>query len=192
MFLALLSAAALAVCPATGPTPAIPDADAPSPDALIACVGKAPITGALFSHWRAISDKGSPGAPADELQRQVMQFLVSAKWMEGEAADRGITLSQRAVRREFTKTKHAAFKTERQFKRFLRETGQTVGDVEYRVRVGMLSERIRRDAAGTGSRASKERRLAAFLGRFAKKWTARTSCQPEFRIDECGNTLSSS
>jgi hypothetical protein len=110
-------------------------------------------------------------------------------WVEGEAADRAIALSQRAVRRGFTKQKHANFATEREFKRFLRETGQTVGDLEYRVRLDILSVRLRRAAAGSGSPRSQADRLDRFIRRWTKKWTARTSCLPAFHVDACGSTF---
>jgi hypothetical protein len=118
-----------------------------------------------------------------------MDFLLSAAWTTGEARERGIRISDRAVRRRFTRQKHAAFRTQEAFRRFLRESGETVSDVEYRVRLDMLSERIRKDAEGTGTARSRRHALAVFIRRFPAKWKRRTSCRPEYTVAECGSAL---
>jgi hypothetical protein len=118
-----------------------------------------------------------------------MDFLLTAGWMAGEARERGIRVSDAAVRRRFTRQKHATFRTPEGFRKFLQESGQTVADIEYRVRVDILSERIRKDAESTGTARSRRHAFAVFLRRFRVKWKARTSCRPEYTAAECGSTL---
>lgn len=186
----LAIAAVLAVCPPTAPVAPVADPDAPPADAVVACVGNVPITGERFAHWLAVSRKGSsPGAPADELRTQVLEFLLSAKWLEGEAAERGIRVSDRVVRRRFNRQKHAMFRTEREFRQFLEDSGMTRSDIKYRVRLDILSERVRSAVIGTGSPAAKQRRLNRFVARFHRKWKARTLCRPNYPADQCGGTL---
>jgi hypothetical protein len=186
----ILASVALAVCPPSGPVPAVTDLNAPSPDALIACVGDAPITGALFSHWFAIARKGTDtGLPAQGLRYQTMAFLVDGKWTEGEALELGIRVSDRAVRRSLTREKHANFKTEREFRQFLKSAGETRSDLKYRVRLDMLSERIRTTVAGTGSARVRAQRLSRFVTRYRRTWLNRTSCLESYRIEDCGATL---
>ena len=72
-----------------------------------------------------------------------MQLLISFRWIEGEAALQGITVSTRRVNAEYRRQKRASFPKERDFRRFLRTSGQTIADVKYRVRIDLLSERIR-------------------------------------------------
>jgi SurA N-terminal domain len=180
---------AIAICPPPGPVASIENVDAPAPEALIACVGTSPITGELFSHWLAISRKGSPGAPAQDLREQVIEFLVNAKWIEGETAERGIKVSDRAVRHLLTSQKHANFRTEREFRQFLEDSGMTRSDLKYRVRLDMLSERLRKDVVGKGSARTQARRFDRFVRRFQTKWTARTSCAAEYASERCGSTL---
>jgi SurA N-terminal domain len=189
----LAAAAAIALCPATAPLSPLPDPDAPAPDALVACVGTDAISGELFSHWLLISRKGSEaGAPAERVRLQVMEFLVSGLWLEDEAAERRIVVSDRAVRRQLNRQKHASFPSERAFRQFLEDSGMTRSDLKYRVRLDILSERVRKAVSGKGSPKVRERRLARFVTRFRAKWTARTSCRAEYEIKSCGSTLATS
>ena len=110
--------------------------------------------------------------------------------LTGEARERGIRVSDTTVRRQFNTQKHAAFRTQEAFRKFLRESGQTVADIEYRVRLDMLAERIRKDAEGTGTARTKRHVFAAFIRRFSAKWKGRTSCRPEYAVAGCGSTLS--
>jgi hypothetical protein len=185
------AAASAPVCPPAEGTssPAIADPANPPADALIACVGGDAVTGALFSHWHALALKGDASTDAKALRGVVMDFLLSAGWTTGEARERGIRVSARAVRRRFTSQKHANFRTQAAFLKFLGETGETVSDIEFRVRLDMLSERIRKDAEGTGTARSKHHAFAIFIRRFPAKWKARTSCRPEYTVTGCGSTL---
>jgi hypothetical protein len=186
----LAVAAVIATCPPAGPLAPVADPNAPAPEELVACVGTYAITGELFSHWLAISRKGSgPGVPAARLRPQVMEFLVSGRWLEGEAAERGITVSDRAVSHQLTAQKHQSFPTERAFRKFLEDSGMTRSDLKYRVRLDILSERVRKAVSGKGSSAARNRRLERFVGRFRTKWTARTSCRAQYTIDSCGSEL---
>jgi hypothetical protein len=185
----LAVAAVLAACPPAGPVAPVADPAAPPDDALIACVGVTAVSGQRFSHWLAVSQKGSPGAPAAQLHRQVTEFLLSGLWLEGEAAERGIKVSERTVRRVFTRQKHAAFRTEAEFRHFLADSGLTRSDIKYRVRLDILSDRVRKDVIGSGTRAAKQRRFDRFVRRFHAKWKARTLCQPNYPADQCGGTF---
>jgi hypothetical protein len=183
-------AAVVALCPPAGPLAPVADPDAPEPQEVVACIGTTAISGDLFSHWLAISRNGSEsGTPAARLRSQVMEFLVSGRWLEGEAAERSIKVSDRAVRHQLAAQKHQSFPTERAFRQFLEDSGMTRSDLKYRVRLDILSERVRKSVAGKGSPAARSRRLARFVGRFRTKWSARTSCRAEYAIDSCGSEL---
>ena len=54
-----------------------------------------------------------------------MQFLVSAKWIEGEAKDRGLSATDAEVKRQFEQTKDQSFPNEKAYQRFLKTSGQT-------------------------------------------------------------------
>ena len=72
-----------------------------------------------------------------------MQFLVSAKWIEGEAKERGMSATPAEVERQFEQTKDQSFPNEKAYQRFLKTSGQTEEDLKFRVRLDVLSNKIR-------------------------------------------------
>jgi parvulin-like peptidyl-prolyl isomerase len=116
-----------------------------------------PITQQDFDHWLGVvaavqrppKAKEKPALPKkgtaeyDQLAQQVMQFLVSALWIDGEAADRDITATDQEVKKQFKSTKDQSFPTEKAYKKFLRQSGQSEQDILYRVRLDVLSNKIR-------------------------------------------------
>jgi foldase protein PrsA len=109
-----------------------------------------------FNHWlTVVASQPQPGQkrPAqppkpgtrqyDAVKQQVMQFLVSAKWIEGEAKERGVSATDAEVKRQFEQTKDQSFPNERAYQRFLRTSGQTEPDLLFRVRLDVLSNKIR-------------------------------------------------
>lgn len=78
-----------------------------------------------------------------QLRDQVMQLLISFKWIEGEAALRGLTVTDAEVTREYEKLKRQSFPDEADFQEFLRTSGQAVADVQGRVRLDLLSDKLR-------------------------------------------------
>jgi foldase protein PrsA len=79
----------------------------------------------------------------DSLKQQVMQFLISAEWIQQEAKSRGIKPSDTEVRRQFEDQKKQSFPTDKEYKRFLQTSGQTEADLLFRVRLDMLSNQVR-------------------------------------------------
>jgi foldase protein PrsA len=116
------------------------------------------ITQVQFRHWiriAAISHAGpSPRRPVRvprrgtarwrDLRDQVMQLLIQNLWIQGEAGERGITVTDEEVDRAFREQRRQSFPTMRDFRRFLRTSGFTVADIKFRVRLEQLSNRLRR------------------------------------------------
>ena len=133
-----LTAAALVATPAaTAQAPSVP------PDAA-AVVGAAPIPIATVDHWVAIAGRQSK-EKRSALVKEVMEFLITAEWVHAEAAERGLVVTPAEVRADFDKTRKASFKTNKEFERFLSESGQTVDDILFRVESGLLSDKLRED-----------------------------------------------
>lgn len=78
------------------------------------------------------------------LRRTAMQFLIQARWIEQEAAARGVVVSEQGVQRIFERQKRAAFPNERSYRRFLRKSGANETDILYRVRLDTLQNRLTR------------------------------------------------
>lgn len=76
----------------------------------------------------------------------------------------------------------------RKFRRFLRETKQTVADLLLRVELNLLSQRIqRRVVAHSHGVKGHQRALSRFVVRFRTKWTAQTYCAPQYAVSDCGH-----
>jgi foldase protein PrsA len=109
-----------------------------------------------FNHWLTVvasqpqpgqekpSEPPKPGTRQyDAVKQQVMQFLVSAKWIEGEAAERGVSATDAEIKRQFEQTKDQSFPNDKAYQRFLKTSGQTEEDLLFRVKLDVVSNKIR-------------------------------------------------
>ncbi len=180
--IALISATLALATPAVAQMPLAPGE--------IARVGDQPVLKADFDHWLVIARK--VGFLEEEaLRAQVMQLLISFKWIEGEAALQGIVVRSAAVNAAYRKQKRVSFPRERDFRRFLRTSGQTVADVKRRVRQDLLSQRISKRVVGDAKTAEGQwRRLDRFIVDFTARWRAVTVCGEGFTSgDDCGTVV---
>jgi foldase protein PrsA len=127
------------------------------------------ISKADFDHWLQVvaaqpqpgqKERPKPPKPGsrqyEAVKQQVMQFLISAKWIEGEASERGISATAAEVNRQFEETKDQSFPNERAYKRFLRTSGQTEEDLKFRVRLDVISNKIRQQVTEGSENVSTE------------------------------------
>jgi foldase protein PrsA len=77
------------------------------------------------------------------LRNQVVQLLVSYEWIQGEAEEMGIKVSDADVRKSFDEQKKQSFPKEKDYQKFLKDYGQTEEDILLRVRLDLLSNKIR-------------------------------------------------
>ncbi|WP_028066822.1 peptidyl-prolyl cis-trans isomerase [Solirubrobacter soli] len=78
-----------------------------------------------------------------QLRNQVMQLLISFKWIAGEAALQGITVTDAEVDQSFQEQKKQSFPKESDYRKFLKQSGQTEADILQRVRLDLLSNKLR-------------------------------------------------
>src|SRR5829696_921624 len=79
----------------------------------------------------------------EALRGQVLQLLISFEWIEGEAKEMDVKVSDAEVKKSFDKQKKEAFPKEADFQKFLKDSGQTEEDILKRVRLDTLSNKIR-------------------------------------------------
>jgi hypothetical protein len=120
------------------------------------------------------------------LRDQVMQFLVQSIWIEFEAEERGIEVSDADVRQAFDEQKSQSFEKEEDYREFLRTSGQTEADLLYRVRIDLLSERIRQEVIREGGGSDQED-VDAFVEDFQERYREMTVCAEGFVLDVCSN-----
>jgi foldase protein PrsA len=127
-----------------------------------------------FNHWLQITARTN-GKPREQVREQVMHELVTGLWIEGEAEDRGISVDSAAVRRDFERQKRLSFPEDADFQRFLKRSGQTEKDILERVRLDLLSSRIRDEMTGADPKVT-EKQIAAHFERNKASFK-----QPELR-----------
>jgi hypothetical protein len=188
------------VCPPISPSidasgsKLIADRYKPAARALLACVRHQSVTGAEFSHWFKIDRIGDslPGSRQRVSNRgvlaEVIDYLLRARWFIGEARDEHITVSDTQVRRQFEKQKREQFPTPEDFNAFLKQTGQTVPDILFRVRVNILYSRL---LARFGSNGSDPTSLDRFDRHVSAKWKPLTYCRAAYTLaTDCGHSIS--
>lgn len=134
----------------------IGDPDIPSGD--VAVVESAPgdlgdVTKAEFDHAleQTAAQKGTkeipkPGDPQfDELKEEAENALFESIWLQGEAAEMGIEVSDREIAQELKKVKKQSFKSEAEFKKFLKKSHFTSADVNERVKLQILSGKVQEE-----------------------------------------------
>ncbi len=91
------------------------------------------------------------------LRDQVMQFLISSEWIEAEADERGIEATDREVDRTFEDQKRQSFPSDVEYRQFLQASGQTEADLKFRVRLDVLSNKVREEIVkGKGNASNAE------------------------------------
>jgi foldase protein PrsA len=133
------------------------------PGDAVATVDGVAIERKAFDHWLKITAKTN-ARPQAEVRDQVVQQLVFSRWIEGEAEDRGVAVDDAAVRRDFERQKKLSFPHEAEFQRYLESSGQTEEDILERVRIDLLSNRIRDEVTG-GDQKVTEQQVADYYQR---------------------------
>jgi foldase protein PrsA len=79
----------------------------------------------------------------NQLRDQVLGLLISFEWIEREAEDQGIKVTDAEVKKSFDEQKKQSFPKTADYEKFLKDSGQTNEDVLQRVRLDTLSQKIR-------------------------------------------------
>jgi parvulin-like peptidyl-prolyl isomerase len=79
----------------------------------------------------------------DALKQQVMQFLVSAEWIQQEADKQGVKVSSKEVQKQFQDQKKQSFQKEADYQKFLQNSGMTEQDLLFRVKLDVISNDVR-------------------------------------------------
>jgi hypothetical protein len=161
---------------------------APTPEAPIVVDGK-PISRGHLQHWTKIMRRQTGEVrPLEPIHRALAtSFLISRRWLIGEAEQRAIVVRRRQVSAELREQRDEMFPRRHEYRAFLRESGQTRRDLRTRVRLSLLSDRIRAEAiAGVEDPAAQQQALEAFVRAYRREWRARTVCRAPWITDDCG------
>jgi foldase protein PrsA len=78
----------------------------------------------------------------DTLKREVMLFLIQAEWVEQEAAEQGVEVSDASVKKSFEDQKKQAFPTDKAYNDFIKSSGMTEEDILFRVKLNELQQKL--------------------------------------------------
>ena len=130
----------------------------PEPPKYTACV----------AHLEATAPKPAKGQPAPTqaqlksqcetqykaLLQEVLGFLISASWVEGEAAALGVKASDKEVKKRFQQIREQQFPKPGEFEKFIANSGQTVSDLLLRVKGNLLAQKIQQKIVKSKSNVS--------------------------------------
>lgn len=77
-----------------------------------------------------------------ELWAKVISLLVTSRWLEAEARERRITVTDADVKERFEMLRKQQFPKRKQYRKFLADSGQSEADVLLRVRVDLLNSKL--------------------------------------------------
>ena len=78
----------------------------------------------------------------DEIKETALSSLLDMIWIQGEAEERGVEVSDKQVAEELKKLKKENFKNEGEYQKFLKDSGFTQADVDERVRLQIIGTEI--------------------------------------------------
>ena len=119
------------------------------------------------------------------MNEEVGKLLIQGAWVTGEAASLKVSVTRSEVDSKFNQTRRAAFNTQADYRKFLRESGEWESDLKERVKVDLLAERIRKQVVSDVGEAS----VKSWISAFQVRWKARTSFAKRYRLSLCGSTF---
>ncbi len=90
-----------------------------------------------------------------ELKETTLSSMLETIWIQGLAAEKGISVNEKEVEEELEKIKEQTFKTPAEFQKFLKTSHYTTQDVNERVKIQALSKKIQEQLAEEASKPSK-------------------------------------
>jgi foldase protein PrsA len=157
-----LAVAAASSAPATGKSKAV----VPDPPTYTQCI----------AHLKETAPKPAKGQPTPTeatfksqceqqytaLKQEVLGFLISADWVLGEADEQGVKVSDKEVQKQFNTIKKQQFPKEADFQKFLANTGQTVSDLELRVKLNLLSTKIQQKISKNAGKKPTQKEIQSY------------------------------
>jgi foldase protein PrsA len=98
------------------------------------------------------------------LRDQVMQFLVLAKWVNGEAADQGVKISAKESDAAYTKQIKEAFPKKADLDKFLKQSGMSLGDARFQINYSTVYTKLREKAIKGADKVT-DKSIAAFYAK---------------------------
>ena len=111
----------------------------------------------------------------DNVKGEVMQFLIQAEWVEQEAEEQDIKITDKEIKRALEDQKKQAFPNDKQYKEFLANSGMKEEDVLFRVKLSQLQQKLTEKVTNDAKKVS-EADIQAYYEKNKKRFA-----QPERR-----------
>jgi foldase protein PrsA len=111
----------------------------------------------------------------EQLRNQVLQLLISFKWIQNEAETMDVKVTDAEVKKSFAEQKKQSFPKDEDYKKFIATSGQTEADILQRVKLDLLSNKIR-DKVVKGKDTVSDKAIADFYNKNKARFA-----QPEKR-----------
>ena len=170
------------------------------PAGAIAIVSKAPNGTVTKSEYEAALGQTAPRLglpkvpPASSPQFKTVKDaaisdLLAGRWIEGEAQERNLDVSQSEVQAQLDQVVKTQFgDSQKKFDAFLKRAHFTQADALERVRLQALTQRIQDQVLPPGaSSASAKAKVERFQTSFGRTWRGRTLCASGYVTDRCSN-----
>ena len=124
-----------------------PDATVPKPPEFTECIAAAKKAAAKPQEGQPKQSdadyKKQCQQQYDQLRDQVVGLLINYQWLEKEAEEQGVKVTDDEVQKAFDEQKKQAFPKQADYDKFLKDSGQTNEDVLLRVKMELISNKIR-------------------------------------------------
>ncbi len=156
-----------------------PNAAVPKPPAYTECIAQAKKAAAKPAEGQPKQTdadfKKQCQQQYDQMREQVLRLLISYEWINGEAKELGLKVTDAEVKKSFEEQKKQSFPKEADYQKFLESTGQTNEDVMLRVELDALMNKIR-DKVTKGKDQVSDAQIAAYYAKNKQQFA-----QPERR-----------
>ena len=78
----------------------------------------------------------------DTLKTEVMQFLIQAEWVQQEADNQDVKVSDQQIKQSFEDQKKQAFPNDKAYQDFLKTSGMSEDDILFRVKLDQLQQKL--------------------------------------------------
>lgn len=150
----------------------------PIPPNFTACVAAGQKTGGSASAAKTLCAQ-----EYQSLLTGIENFLIQAIWIQGEAVERGVTVTAAQVEKSYQaqrKGSNPPLRTTAELNKFLAKSGQTVADLKWHTLINLLTNAISLKVWQQDETQS---------GKFTKKWTGRTECRIGYAVSSCSKAL---
>jgi foldase protein PrsA len=149
----------------------------PLPPNYTACVAAAEKAAGNTATSRTSSavagDKAACAANYQTLVTEVLEFLIPEMWIQGEAYDRHVHVTQKQIEAGFEAERKSAsppLETNKELTAFLAASGQTVADLKWRTMVSLLGNKIELAVIKTAQKVT-SKQIAAYYAKNHAQYT---------------------